>query len=329
MPKFTRLNDTEKGMIQAYHDAGKSNRWIGTKLGKDESCIRYFLKNKNKEKKKRGPKAKISAATKRMIVRNASNKSISAAKIKSQYNLNMSTESIRLILNKSGNMRYKKMLVKPPLKPQHKINRICWAKEKMSWITEWENVIWSDEKKFNLDGPDGYAYYWHDLRKEEISFSKRHTGGGSLMIWGCFNYHGKSSLAIINGSLNQYNYQRHLGEHLLPFMKDFGGDKAIFQQDNCRSHTARSTTLWLKERNIEVMSWPPYSPDLNPIENLWGILVRRVYANGKQFESIDELQHQVFRCWEDIDNSVLQALVNSMPNRIYELIYSHGSSTNY
>lgn len=329
MSKIGRLTDTEKGMIHAYHDAGKSNRWIGTKLGKNESSIRYFLKNENNGKKKRGPKEKISAAMKRMIIRNASNKSISCAKIKTECNLNVSVESVRNILNKSGTIRYKKMLVKPPLKPQHRINRVCWAKDKMSWVTEWENVIWSDEKKFNLDGPDGYAYYWHDLRKEEISFSKRHTGGGSLLIWGCFNYHGKSNLAIITDRLNQYDYQMILGKHLLPFMNDFSGDKPILQQDNCRCHVARSTLQWLQDRNIDVMSWPPYSPDLNPIENLWGILARRVYANGKQYESISELEREVFRCWEEIDNSVLLALVNSMPNRIYKVIYSHGSSIKY
>ena len=42
------------------------------------------------------------------------------------------------------------------------------------------------KKKFNLDGPEGYRYYWHDLRKEKQYFSKRHFGGGSLMIWGAY-----------------------------------------------------------------------------------------------------------------------------------------------
>lgn len=329
MPKLGKLTETEKGMIEAYREAGKSNRWIANKIGRNESTIRYYFTTKNNVKKQPGPKPKLSLATKRLILRNASNQATSVAKIKSDLDLNASAESIRLVLKNSGNLLYKKMLVKPPLKPQHKFNRVCWAKEKMSWVDEWKNIIWSDEKKFNLDGPDGFAYYWHDLRKDDVHFSKRHTGGGSLMIWACFNYYGKSTLAIISGNLNQYEYQRHLADHLLPFLKDFGGDKPIFQQDNCRCHTARSTVQWLKDRNIEVMAWPPYSPDLNPIENLWGILARRVYAEGKQFQSIQELQCAVIRCWQDISTSVLEALVNSMPTRIYQTIYSHGSSTKY
>ena len=52
----------------------------------------------------------------------------------------------------------------------------------MSWESEYEKVIFSDEKKFNLDGPDGFSYYWHDLNKEAETFSKWQKDGGSLMV---------------------------------------------------------------------------------------------------------------------------------------------------
>ena len=49
----------------------------------------------------------------------------------------------------------------------------------MTWKAEWKQVLFSDEKKFNLEGPDGAAYHWHNLRKEEKIFSKRQQGGQS------------------------------------------------------------------------------------------------------------------------------------------------------
>ena len=51
--------------------------------------------------------------------------------------------------------------------------------------------FFSDEKKFNLDGPDGFRYYWHDLRKEPKS--KRVQGGGNVMAWDAFSSLGNTN----------------------------------------------------------------------------------------------------------------------------------------
>ena len=66
--------------------------------------------------------------------------------------------------------------------------------------------MFSDEKKFNLDGPDGFAYYWHDLRKEQKYFSKRQQGGSGVTIWAAMSYYGLSSVAVIDGSMDSEKY---------------------------------------------------------------------------------------------------------------------------
>ncbi|KAI8120489.1 Transposable element Tc3 transposase [Lucilia cuprina] len=65
----------------------------------------------------------------------------------------------------------------------------------MDFGDKWEKVLFSDEKKFNLDGPDGFQYYWHDLQKDKEVRMSRNFGGGSLMIWGGFSIKGKLPLA--------------------------------------------------------------------------------------------------------------------------------------
>jgi hypothetical protein len=57
-----------------------------------------------------------------------------------------------------------------------------WSRLHVDLGLGWNHIVFSDEKKFNLDGPDGLQYYWHDLRKEEQTFLSRQNGGGGVMI---------------------------------------------------------------------------------------------------------------------------------------------------
>lgn len=89
-------------------------------------------------------------------------------------------------------------------------------------------MIFSDEKKFNLDGPDGYAYYWRDLRKEPQYFSRRNFGGGSLMIWGAFSSLGTLELAFPSCRMDSQEYQTVLENHLRPYYQEHRHENLIF-----------------------------------------------------------------------------------------------------
>ena len=64
---------------------------------------------------------------------------------------------------------------------------------------EWRKLVFSDEKKFNLDGPDGFQKYWHTKNFPEENYSTRYNGGGSLMIWWTFSSSGKLKLKFVSG----------------------------------------------------------------------------------------------------------------------------------
>ena len=69
------------------------------------------------------------------------------------------------------------MQKKPCLTELHKLHRLQFAENYIHMRKKWRRVIrFTDGKRFNLDGPDGFTYYYHDLRKEEQFLSRRHTG---------------------------------------------------------------------------------------------------------------------------------------------------------
>ena len=160
---------------------------------------------------------------------------------------------------------------------------VDWVKKKVTWIKEkWETVVFSDKKKFNLDGFDGSQCYWHDLRKEKQLFSKVPFEGESVMVWGAFSVSRKADLVVMEVKQNSARYINVLEKSFFsPFMNRLDTNNAIFQQGNAAIHTSKLTKDWFKTKNIEVLDWPTKSLDLNPIENLLGILSRRVYPPSK------------------------------------------------
>ncbi len=94
--------------------------------------------------------------------------------------------------------------------------------------------------------------------------------------------------------------------------------------DNAPSHATRLTLGFLKislVKNATIMDWPPYSPDLNPIENMWGIIKRKVYANGKQFSSKHELWNVIQAAAKDISADEVSKLTSSIDRRISRRLY--------
>ncbi len=148
------------------------------------------------------------------------------------------------------------------------------------------------------------------------------------MVWGAMSSAGVGPLCFLRSKVNTAVYQEVLEHLMLPAADHLYGDADfIFQQDLAPAHGAKASSTWFKDHGIPVLNWPENSPDLNPIENLWGIVKTKMrYARPNNAE---ELKATIRATWALITPEQCHRLIDSMPRRIAAVIQAKGAPTKY
>ncbi|GFR83748.1 transposable element Tcb2 transposase [Elysia marginata] len=218
------------------------------------------------------------------------------------------------------------------LTPYNIRNRLDWARIHSFWPRQvWNNHMFSDESKFLLERQDGRKRVFRRVNERFVPqclSQARAFGGGSMMVWGGITAAGKTPLVTVHGNLTA---RRYIDEILRPHVCQAIHNQGLtFMQDNAPAHRARITNQFLYENNIPVLHpWPPYSPDLNPIEHLWDLLDRRVRMRQPQRQTLLQLERALHEEWDNIPQHAVQRLIGSMRRRCQAVILSRGHHTRY
>ena len=344
-PKGSKHVSTErKNTILDMHYLGVKQKDIVAYYGMPQSTVSNIIRrgrdnNDASSIEKRGRKRKLSTRSIRALLKYArKNRFKSATEIASEFiestGLTVSTKTVRRYLHGNGVNNYV-AISKPHLSKKNLRARMRWAKKHTQWSNEeWNRTIFSDESSFALRPTSLRKTVWREANQRYHPSNIVPTfksGYVSLSVWAAFSARGRTPLIKIEGTLKQERYKEILDSELVPFIsKHYGNtDSVVFQQDNCGPHKAKSVSSFLYEKGIEVMCWPAQSPDLNPIENAWAYLKRRLRQHRPYPRNVAELFDVMQHEWQLIPDSYFIKLVESMPTRATLVKLNKGASTKY
>jgi len=215
----------------------------------------------------------------------------------------------------------------------NKEKRLKWGKQHGSWTFRWAFVFFSDESSFLIRQPHARRV-WRQSGEPYVSANLRPTfksGRESVMVWGGFYSMGRTPLFRMEGSTNAQSYTQLLETQVFHYLcVDFGSpDGAWFQEDLAPCHTAKKCKVAKQALGLKVLPWMVQSPDLNPIENVWAELERRLRARPTAPKTKDDLFAALQDEWAAIPGAYLKALVESMPRRVRAVVAARGASTKY
>ncbi|KZL88190.1 beta- -glucosidase, partial [Colletotrichum incanum] len=247
--------------------------------------------------------------------------------------------TIRSTLRRLGFRRYVARQ-KPILTEDTRQKRLAWALAHINWTPwDWIRILWTDET-WVLGGNHRKVYVTRraDEELDPTCIIQRPRKRPGWMFWGSFAGNRKGPGIVWDmdrwGTISAASYQ----EHIVPSISDFicqyqqeTGIRLALMQDGASSHTAFSTLQNLDARGIEVIDFPPYSPDLNPIEPCWNWIKDYIQIN---YGHIQQPPHRILygwvkEAWDALPDEFCARQLLSMRDRCQAVIDANGGHTRF
>ena len=234
----------------------------------------------------------------------------------------ISPDTVRNRLRKFG-LRPSRPYVGMPLTSQRRQVRLNWLtrhKPNLFPLRLWRNVMFSDESRFLLYRADSRRRVYRcdgERFRDNCVDEVDGFGGGGLMVWAGIAYGHRTPMVFIDGRLTAQRYvDLILRAIVVPFIRQHN---VTFQQDNARAHVARLSIAFLQQNNVDVLRWPPYSPDLCSH-------VRRL---PQPPTTLQALREALIQEWNAIARAQIDRLILSMTRRVRAGLNAYGGHTRH
>ena len=134
-----------------------------------------------------------------------------------------------------------------------------------------------------------------------------------MKVWGALSFNGFYLKIIEDGRINSRKYCEIVAE-FMPYADALYTNGWVLEQDGATPHTSKETKEFLAENNIQILQWPPNSPDINPVENVWTIL--KDFVEKRNPQTKEELIAIIQESQQKIGYDVREKLMNSVSRRL-------------
>lgn len=327
-----QLSLVERAAIVTLHNVGWIGREIARELRCSENTVSLWLNRWNEtrsldDSERSGrPRSTTDETDQDIMLHSDAHVSDNPKDIVRALELDVSARTVRRRLNEID-------LYSCVQRAEHENARarIAFAEGYSRWTEDdWSRVLFSDETHFYLghhgreyvQRPPGAALDPKYTRKENERLE------GKVSLWGCICAAGLGHAELYPETLDARRYQTILGLNLVSSAHQFWpSGQWWFQQDNATPHTAGTSRVWFHNHGVDLIDWPAWSPDLNPIEELWNDLKRRVY--GRHPQTMEQLERFVTEEWAATELSFIARICRNMPRRLQLVIENGGHKIPY
>ena len=200
-----------------------------------------------------------------------------------------------------------------------------WCKKMKEEGETFDDVIFTDESTIALESHRKRCYR---RKRQPRKLKPRPKHPLKVHVWGGISKRGATNLIIFSGTLIATKYTKILDAGLLPFTQAVFSDGYRLQQDNDPKHCANYTKNYFAEKNVNWWPTPPESPDLNPIENMWGTM-KEFLRNECKPRNLDELKAGIRTFWKTVTAAKCEKYINHLQKVIPVVIQKNGGPSGY